>query len=94
MVVSTAVNSDSYVVSTPSDCEIRLTRLFDAPRQLVFDVMTRPEHVARWWGRLGEGYTVPVCEIDLRVGGKWRFVSRHPHGEAAFFGEYQESSGA
>jgi uncharacterized protein YndB with AHSA1/START domain len=90
MVVSSAANSDSFKVSTPSDREIRMTRLFDAPRQLVFDAMTKPEHVREWWGRLGDGYSVPVCEIDLRVGGKWRFVNRHPHGEAAFNGEYLE----
>jgi uncharacterized protein YndB with AHSA1/START domain len=92
MVVSNVANSESYKVTTPSDREICLTRLFDAPRQLVFEVMTKPEHVKRWWGRLGEGYTVPVCEIDLRVGGKWRFVNKHPQGEAAFYGEYLEIS--
>ncbi|MGH9222002.1 MAG: SRPBCC family protein [Vicinamibacterales bacterium] len=90
MVVSNAVNSDSFKVTTPSDREIRLTRVFNAPPQLVFDAMTRPEHVRQWWGCLGEGYSVPVCEIDLRVGGKWRFVNRHPKGEAAFHGEYRE----
>ena len=58
-----------------------MTRLFDAPRHLVFEAMTKPEHVKQWWGRLGEGYSVPVCEIDLRVGGAWRFVNRHPKGE-------------
>ena len=81
MVVSSAANSDSFKVTTPSDQEIRLTRLFDAPRHLVFEAMTKPEHVKQWWGRLGEGYSVPVCEIDLRVGGAWRFVNRHPKGE-------------
>jgi uncharacterized protein YndB with AHSA1/START domain len=90
MVVSNAVNSDSFKVSTPSDRAIRLTRLFNAPRALVFEAMTRPEHVREWWGRLGEGYSVPVCEIDFRVGGQWRFVNRHPKGEAAFHGEYRE----
>ena len=90
MVVSNAVNSDSFKVTTPSDREIRMTRLFNAPRALVFEAMTRPEHVREWWGRLGEGYSVPVCEIDFRVGGKWRFVNRHPKGEAAFHGEYRE----
>jgi len=85
-----AANSDSYKVTTPSDQEIVLTRLFDAPRALVFEVMTKPEHVKQWWGCLGEGYSVPVCEIDLRVGGAWRFVNRHPKGEAAFHGEYRE----
>ncbi|HEX6275245.1 MAG TPA: SRPBCC family protein [Polyangiaceae bacterium] len=67
-----------------------MTRLFDAPRDLVFEAMTKPEHVKEWWGRLGEGYSVPVCEIDLRVGGKWKFVNRHPKGEVTFYGEYRE----
>ena len=90
MVAGTTVNSGSFEVTTPSNEEIRMTRLFDAPRELVFEVMTRPEHVKRWWGCLGEGYSVPVCEIDLRPGGRWRFVNRHPKGEAAFHGEYRE----
>ncbi|KYF89531.1 ATPase [Sorangium cellulosum] len=90
MVVGSAANRDSFKVTTPSEREICMTRLFNAPRQLVFDVMTKPEHVKRWWGCLGEGYSVPVCEIDLRQGGKWRFVNRHPQGEAAFHGEYKE----
>jgi uncharacterized protein YndB with AHSA1/START domain len=90
MVASHAVNSDSFTVTTPSDQEIRMTRLFRAPRRIVFDAMTKPEHVKQWWGRLGDGYSVPVCEIDLRVGGRWRFVNRHPKGEVAFYGEYRE----
>jgi len=89
MIASTA-NKNSFDVSQPSACEVRLTRLFDAPPALVYDVMTKPEHVRRWWGQLGEGYSVPVCEIDLRVGGKWRFVNRHPKGEVTFYGEYRE----
>jgi uncharacterized protein YndB with AHSA1/START domain len=89
MIASTA-NSDSFVVTTPSASEIRMTRLFDAPRSLVFEAMSKPEHVRHWWGCLGDGYSVPVCEIDLRVGGRWRFVNRHPKGEAAFHGEYKE----
>jgi uncharacterized protein YndB with AHSA1/START domain len=67
-----------------------MTRLFNAPRALVYEVMTKPEHVKRWWGQLGEGYSVPVCEIDLRVGGKWKFVNRHPKCEVTFYGEYRE----
>ena len=90
MVGSSTANSESFKVTTPSDREIRLTRLFDAPRRLVFEAMTKPEHVKQWWGRLGEGYSVPVCEIDFRPGGGWRFVNRHPKGEAAFHGEYRE----
>ena len=88
--VASTVNSDSFAVSTPSESEIRMTRLFNAPRQLVFEAMSKPEHVKQWWGRLGDGYSVPVAEVDLRVGGKWRFVNRHPHGEATFYGEYRE----
>src|SRR5262245_23041557 len=90
MAVSNVANSETFVVTTPSPTEIRLTRLFDAPRHLVFEAMTKPEHIQRWWGQLGNGYSVPVCEVDLRVGGRWRFVSRHPRGEVAFHGEYRE----
>lgn len=90
MVVSSAANSSTFTVTMPSDQEIRLTRLFDAPPRLVFEAMTKPEHVKEWWGRLGEGYSVPICEIDLRAGGRWRFVNRHPKGEVAFHGEYRE----
>ena len=90
MVVNRVANKDTFKVTTPSEQEIQMTRLFDAPRRLVFEAMTKPEHVKQWWGRLGEGYSVPVCEIDLRPGGKWRFVNRHPEGEAAFYGEYRE----
>src|SRR5437762_8716876 len=90
MVERNAGNSGSFEVTTPSEREVRMTRLFDAPRHLVFDAMTKPEHVKRWWGQLGEGYSVPVCEVDFRPGGAWRFVNRHPKGEAAFHGEYRE----
>ena len=90
MPASRVLNSDTFKATTPTDREIVMTRLFDAPRHLVYEAMTKPEHVKQWWGRLGEGYSVPVCEIDLRVGGRWRFVNRHPNGEAAFHGEYRE----
>lgn len=91
MPVNSVANSESFTVTTPSDREIRLTRLFDAPRNLVFETMSKPEHITRWWGCLGEGYSVPVCEVDLRPGGAWRFVNRTPKGElAAFYGVYRE----
>ncbi len=91
MAVSSAANSDTFKVTTPSDCEIQLTRLFDAPRSLVFEAMTKPEHITQWWGRLNDGYSVPVCEVDLRVGGKWRFVNQIPSGKlVAFNGVYRE----
>jgi uncharacterized protein YndB with AHSA1/START domain len=91
MPVGSVANSESFRMTTPSDREIRLTRLFDAPRALVFDAMHTPEHVKQWWGCLAEGYSVPVCEIDLRPGGAWRFVNRLPNGkEVAFHGVYRE----
>src|SRR5207249_2286098 len=62
-------------VTTPSDREIVMTRVFDAPRKLVFDAHTKPDLVKRWL--LGPpGWSMPVCEIDLRVGGKYRYVWR------------------
>jgi uncharacterized protein YndB with AHSA1/START domain len=90
MIASHAANKATFKVTTPSEREIVMTRLFNAPPRLVFEAMSKPEHVRRWWGNLGDGYTVPVCEIDFRVGGKWRFVNRHPKGEAAFHGVYRE----
>ena len=90
MPVSTAANSQTFTLSTPSDREIRMTRVFNAPRHLVFEAMSKPEHIKRWWGNLGPGYSVPVCEVDLRPGGRWRYVNKHPHGEAEFYGEYRE----
>ena len=89
MAASAVANSDTFKVTTPSDTEIQLTRLFSAPRHLVFEAMSKPEHIKRWWGSLGDGYSVPVCEVDLRVGGKWRFVNKHPKGEAEFYGVYK-----
>jgi uncharacterized protein YndB with AHSA1/START domain len=90
MAASGVANSETFKVTTPSDTDIQLTRLFDAPRDLVFEAMTKVEHIKRWWGNLGDGYSVPVCEVDFRVGGKWRFINRHPKGDAEFYGEYRE----
>lgn len=90
MMASVARNSETFKVTTPSDTDIQLTRLFDAPRHLVFEAMTKPEHIRRWWGNLDAGYSVPVCDVDFRIGGKWRFVNKHPQGEAEFYGEYRE----
>ena len=86
-----AAHSGTFQVTTPSDTEITLTRLFDAPRELVWEAMTTPEHVKQWWGILDDGYSVPVCEIDLRVGGMWRYIGSGPKGRIpAFYGEYKE----
>src|SRR6187402_513988 len=88
--LASSANRESFTVTTVSDQDIQMTRVFNAPRELVFEVMSKPEHVKRWWGQLGEGYSVPICEIDLRVGGAWKFVNRHPKGDAVFYGEYRE----
>jgi uncharacterized protein YndB with AHSA1/START domain len=91
MAVSSVANRETFKVTTPSDLEIEMTRLFDAPRHLVFEALHTPEHIQRWWGILGEGYSVPVCEMDLRPGGKWRFVNQTPSGESVgFYGEIME----
>lgn len=91
MAVSRVANSDTFEATTPSDREIVLTRLFDAPRRLVYEAMTKPEHIRRWWGHLDERYSVPVCEMDLRPGGAWRFVGRGPEGNIpAFYGVIRE----
>jgi uncharacterized protein YndB with AHSA1/START domain len=71
-------NTGTLQVTTPTDKEIVLTRVFDAPRHLVFDAWTRPELLKRWHG--ARGWNLVVCEVDLRVGGSWRFVSRGPDG--------------
>jgi uncharacterized protein YndB with AHSA1/START domain len=92
MAASGAALRGTFKATTPSDREIVLTRVFDAPRGLVFEAMTRPEHVRRWWGILDADHSVTVCEIDLRPGGAWRFVGKGPRGEYAFYGVYREIS--
>ena len=89
MPATRAANSETFKVSTPSECEIRITRLFDAPRHLVFEAFTKPEHVKRWWGALGNGYST-ICEADVRPGGKWRYATSTPRGDVTFYGEYRE----
>ena len=67
----------TLTVTTPSDREVALIRTFDAPRSLVWDAVTRPELLKRWLG-VHNGWTLDVCEIDLRVGGAYRYVWRGP----------------
>jgi uncharacterized protein YndB with AHSA1/START domain len=83
-------NSEIFNVTTPTDREIVVTRVFNAPRNLVFDAWTNPKYVPHWM--LGpDGWTMPVCEIDLRPGGLWHFVWRHSNGkEMEMRGEYRE----
>lgn len=70
----------SLRITTPSDREVVLTRVFDAPRSLVFDALTKPELLRRWYGP--SNWSLDICEIDLRVGGKWHYVVRRPDGKA------------
>jgi len=84
-------NAETLEITTPTEREIVMTRVFDAPRQLVFDAWTKPELVKRWL--LGpDGWTMPVCEIDLRVGGKYRWVWRRERdgSEMGIGGVYRE----
>jgi uncharacterized protein YndB with AHSA1/START domain len=78
------------IYQTPSDVELVTISAFDAPRELLWEVWTSPEHLPKWL--LGpEGWTMPVCESDLRVGGAWRFVWRQADGtEMGMTGEYRE----
>lgn len=71
------------------DLDYVMERVFDAPRDLVWKVMTDPQTITRWWGP--NGYTTDVVEMDVRPGGRWRFINRSPDGEEApFKGEYLE----
>ena len=85
----TATSSGSAKVTLPTDEQILITREFDAPKHLVYKAWTTPELVKRWWsGKRGE---MTVAEIDLRVGGAWRYVMVASGGfEVAFHGEYRE----
>jgi uncharacterized protein YndB with AHSA1/START domain len=78
------------IFTTPSDREFAMTRVFDAPRRLVWEAWTNTEHLPKWM--LGPpGWTMPVCEIDLRPGGAWHFVWRQSDGtEMAMRGVYRE----
>ena len=71
-------NTGTLKVTTPSDCEIRMVRVFDAPRTMVFEAFTKCDLLKRWFGP--RGHSLVVCEMDLKVGGGWRFVIRSPDG--------------
>ncbi len=83
-------NGGTLKVSTPDDREIAMTRVFDAPRRLVFDAYTKPELIRRWlFGP--DGWTMTVCDVDLKVGGAYRFVWRKSDGpEMGMGGVYRE----
>jgi uncharacterized protein YndB with AHSA1/START domain len=89
MSVSNASTSAALMVTTPTEREIVMTRVFDAPRRLVFEAMTQPEHLVHWFGP--HGWTLAVCQVDFRPGGAWRFVLRGPGGrDVGMRGVYQE----
>jgi uncharacterized protein YndB with AHSA1/START domain len=89
MELTMAKGKGSATVELVSDTEVVLRRSFAAPRRLVFAAMTQPEHVKRWYGL--RSMELVVCEIDLRVGGKWRYVLKGPDGsEHGFTGLYRE----
>jgi uncharacterized protein YndB with AHSA1/START domain len=73
-------NEGKLEITTPSDRDVAMTRVFDAPRRLVFDCFTKPELIKRWLG-VRAGWTMPVCEVDLRVGGAYRYVWRGRKGQ-------------
>jgi uncharacterized protein YndB with AHSA1/START domain len=83
-------NSEIFNVTTPTDREIVVTRVFNAPRRVVFEAWTNPQYLPLWM--LGpDGWTMPVCETDLRPGGSWHIVWRHSNGkEMEMRGEYRE----
>ncbi len=88
--MATGSNFGGTTFSTPSDREVVMTRVFAAPRRLVWAAWTSPEHVPHWLLGL-DGWTMPVCEIDLRLGGAWRYVWRHGDGsELEMHGVYRE----
>ncbi len=81
--------SNQLTVTTPSDWEIVMTRVFDAPRDLVFEAHTSCEHMSQWWGP--RRYEIASCEMDFRPGGAWRIVHRGADGdEHGFRGEFRE----
>ena len=82
-------NTGTLKVSLPTEREVVMTRVFDAPRRLVFDALTKPELLRRWFGP--RGWSLVVCEADLKVGGTWRWVLRGPNGrDMGMRGVYQE----
>ena len=90
--MTTADKVGETTFATPSDTEIEITRVVAAPRALVFDAWTKPEHITQWM--LGPpGWTMPVCEVDLRPGGAWHFAWRMADGnEMEMRGVYREVS--
>lgn len=77
-------NTGTLIVTTPSDREIVMVRVFDAPRGMVYRAFTEPALIQRWLGP--RGWSLPVCEVDLKVGGKYRYVGEGPDGARVGWG--------
>ena len=87
--MAAVTTSGTAVVTLPADTQILITREFNAPRHLVFKAWTTPELIRRWWN--ADRGTVTIADVDLRVGGAWRYVMTANGGfEVAFHGEYRE----
>jgi len=84
-----AIRRNRVEITLPTDTQILITREFDVPKEFVYEAWTNPELIKRWWG--GDRGVVTSAEVDLRVGGKWRYVMTANAGfEVAFHGEYRE----
>lgn len=82
-------NTGTLKVTLQGDREVVLTRVFNAPRAMVYDALTKPELIKRWFGP--HGWSLESCEVDLRVGGKWRYVMKGPdNATMGMFGSYRE----
>ncbi|MFO0728519.1 MAG: SRPBCC family protein [Myxococcota bacterium] len=82
--------NDGTSLELPSDREILISRTFDAPARIVFEAVTRPEHIRQWWAPESRG-AMTSCAVDLRVGGEWRFSMRANNGMTVeFYGTYRE----
>jgi uncharacterized protein YndB with AHSA1/START domain len=85
--MTTATSSRKATLTKPSDRELGIERIFDAPRDRVWRAMTDPKLLAQWWGR---GNTLVIEKLDLERGGHWRFVEHSDHGVHGFEGRYRE----
>ena len=87
--MAATASSGTATITLPTDRQILITREFDAPKELVYRAWTTPELIKQWWS--GERGTTALAEVDLRVGGRWRYVHHANDGfEVAFHGEFRE----
>ncbi|MEY4508624.1 MAG: hypothetical protein RLZZ450_746 [Pseudomonadota bacterium] len=88
---SESVTKNQTIVERKSDCELVITRTFNGPAEVVFDAWTKPALVTRWWAPRSFGIKLVTCEIDLRVGGQYRYVfALEGHKDMEFYGTYKD----